>query len=376
MSQSKRSIWLLTSTTLVAITIFPGSQKPYPVVTTVKNGVKTITNPDYPKEGRFVARLTEEMSCGEKATPEEATLGKPIDLKVDDQGQVYAMDWGDMHIKIYDEQGHFLRTVSRSGQGPGEFGLPSRFELMKNGNICILDGGQRRVSFLSNEGQYLSSFNLEGFFRSLAVDGQGRFYLAKWEAAGEPVLSGEFREVPYVTKIFRTDVSGKEFVHLLDMFGETLAMKSVAGGGVVSFGGLHEIVWNVNRRGRLYGGYNETYLLNAYSEDGKVAFAFGRECTLIKNTRYKGQVGQKRMLPAFSRSLIFDDDDNLWIEATTKENTKGYIYDIFSPEGIYLRQVKSEEKVTCIKNGKIYSLLRSEDQYPYIKRFGYSLEQE
>ena len=103
MSQSKGSIWLLALITLVAISIFPGSQKPYPVVTAVKNGVKTITNPDYPRDGRFVARLTEEISCGEKATPEEAVLGKPLDLKVDDQGQVYVIDWGDMHIKIYDE---------------------------------------------------------------------------------------------------------------------------------------------------------------------------------------------------------------------------------------------------------------------------------
>ena len=247
---------------------------------------------------------------------------------------------------------------------------------MKNGNICILDGGQRRVSFLTNEGQYLSSFNLEGFFRSLAVDGQDRLYLAKWEAAGEPELSGEFREIPHVTRIFCTDVSGKELIHLFDMSGETLAMKSVPGGGVISFGGIHTTVWNVNRQGKLYGGYNETYHLNAYSEDGSVAFTFGRECKLIKNARYKGQVGQKKMLPAFARTLIFDDEDNLWIELTTEENAKGYIYDIFSPEGIYLKQVKSDEKVTCIKNGKIYSLLRSEDQSPSVKRFGFSLEPE
>ncbi len=104
--------------------VLSSQQKSYPVVTATKDGVKTITNPDYPRDGRFVAKFTEEMSCGEETKPEMAMLNKPLDLKVDDQDRVYVMDWGDLNIKVYDSQGRFLRTIGRKGQGPGEFDIP------------------------------------------------------------------------------------------------------------------------------------------------------------------------------------------------------------------------------------------------------------
>ena len=106
---------------------------------------------------------------------------------------------------------------------------------MSDGRICLLDGGQPRVSFLSNEGKYISGFPFEGYFRSLAVDGQDRLYLAKWGATGEPKLSTEFREIPYVTSIIRTDVSGKDMVHLADFLGENMVMKAM-GGGTMEWG--------------------------------------------------------------------------------------------------------------------------------------------
>jgi len=141
------------------------------------------------------------------------------------------MDWGDMNIKVYDAEGRFLRTVGRQGQGPGEFGTPSSFELLSGGRICLLDGGQHRVTILTTDGQYLSSFLVEGFHRDVAVDGQDRLYLGKWAAVKQPdQLSGEFQEVPYVTSIFGTDVTGKSIVHLLDLLGESVSMKAWAKG--------------------------------------------------------------------------------------------------------------------------------------------------
>ena len=230
MNRTKSINLLLLGIFLAVSSVFSVSQKIYPVVTVVRDGVKTITNPDYPRDGRFNAKLTEEMSCGEETQPEAAMLNKPLDLKVDDQGRVYVMDWGDMHIKVYDGQGRFLRTISRSGQGPGEFGTPAFFTLLTDGRICILDGGQRRVTFLSNEGRYLSSFPFQGYFRSLAVDAQNRLYLAKWGSVEEPKLSTESREIPYITSLFRTDDSGKDMVHLTDFLGETMVMKAISGG--------------------------------------------------------------------------------------------------------------------------------------------------
>lgn len=357
---------------------FSSPQKTYPVVTETKNGVKTITNPDYPREGRFTARLTVEMSCGQAGATEAGTFNKPIDLRVDDQAFVYVMDWGDGHIKVYDGGGKFVREISQKGQGPGEFEIPALFDLMSGGRVCILDQAQRRIMFLTTEGQYLSMFSLNGFFRSVQVDSKDELYLGKWEAVGEPRLSEEFREVPYLTSILRTDISGKALVHLADFQGEMMYMKAV-GQGVVGGGGLYTILWGLSPSGRIYGGYNEDYRLRACGSDGMLEFSFGRVFKPVKNTRLKGPFAKKKNLPVFGKSnhaIIFDEDENLWIELFQDNEKKGFIYDVFSTAGIYLMQVKIEYRIFQFKKGKAYSLVQPEAGYPSVKRFQIDLVPE
>ncbi len=358
----------------------PGAhpQKSYPVVTEIKNGVKTITNPEYPREGRFTAKLTLEMTCGEEGAVEAATLNKPIDLRIDDQGSVYVMDMGDGHIKVYDGGGKFVRTIGRHGQGPGEFGPLAWFDLMSENRVCILDPNQSRVMFLTNDGKPLSMFALDGYYRGVATDDQDRVYLAKWGAAEEPKLSTEFREVPYLTSIFRTDMTGKDMVHLADLKGESMMMKS-SGGGAVGTMGVYMIVWTVSPSGKLYGGYNEDYSLGAYGVDGRPEFFFGRAFKPVKNTRFKGPLAQKKYLPALgqsNRTLIVDGEGNLWVELYKEDEKKGSLYDVFSPEGVYLKQVKVEQPISQFKKGKVYSLVESEEGYRSVKRFAMDLVPE
>ena len=358
---------------LVPMASLSPQQKPYPAVTEVKDGVKTITNPDFPRDGRFIAKLTEEMSCGGEGSPEAALLNKPLQLNVDAQGNVYVMDYGDVNIKVYDGQGKFLRAIGRQGQGPGEFGGIAEFNLMTGGKIGILDSSQSRVIIMTIDGRYVSGFPLEGFFSTLVIDGRDRLFLAKRAAVKEPdKLSTDFQEIPYVTSIFRTDLAGKAMAHLVDLLGESMVMKASGGGGVVGMGGLYAIVWNINHEGKLYGGFNLDYTLGVYGEDGKKEFAFGREFTPVKNVRFKGMVGQKKTMPAF-HNIIIDENGNLWIELFQAENAKGVLYDVFSPDGTYSKQVSIEHRIGAFKNGKIYSILRPEEGYASIKRYSMEL---
>ena len=363
----KRWGWILL-VVLVPMTILVVGQTSYPVKTEVKDGVKTITNPDFPRDGRYVAKLTEELSCGEEAGPEAGLLNKPLRLDVDDQGNIYVMDYGDVNIKVYDAKGRYLRAIGRSGQGPGEFGGMVMFNLMTDNRICVLDFMQNRVIIMGTDGRLVSGFPLKEFYATLAVDGRDRIFLGTHAAVKEiDKLSSDFQEIPYVTGIFRTDATGKEITHLTDLLGESMVMKA-SGGGVVSMGGLYAIVWAVRSDGRLYGGYNLDYSIGAFGEDGKKELAFGRDFTPVKNPRYKGMIGQKKSMPSY-RSIVIDEGKNLWVELYQGEEAKGTLYDIFSPEGLYLKQVSVEQRINVFKNGKVYSLLRPEEGYPSIKRY-------
>lgn len=158
-------------------------------------------------------------------------------------------------------------------------------------------------------------------------------------------------------------------VHLTDFLGEFQVMKGMSGGGIVGGGGLYSIIWGVNHKGMIYGGFNETYRLGAYGPDGKIEFTFGREFKPLKNSRYKGLPGQKKTMPALTEKIVFDEMENLWLELYKDDTIKYFTYDIFSPEGIYLKQVRADQRICQFKNGRVYSIVRPEEGYPSIKRF-------
>jgi hypothetical protein len=65
----------------------------------------------------------------------------------------------------------------------------------------------------------------------------------------------------------------------------------------------------------------------------------------------------------------FDEAGNLWVELYKEDTTKEFTYDVFSPEGIFLKQVRIDQRIFEFENGRVYSIVRPEDGYPSIKRF-------
>ena len=278
---------------LVPISALSADQKPYPAVTEVKDGVKTITNPGFPRDGRFVANLTEEMSCGSEGGPPEALLNKPVLFDIDDQGNVYVMDIGDVSIKAYNNRGRFIRTIGRPGQGPGEFGgIMAYLRSMTRGRLCILDFFQRRVMIMRSDGRYLSGFSVKGNYSGVEVDAKDRIFLSNREHMVDvDKLTTSPQEVPYLTRIYRMDSSGGQLMPLTQFSGETWAMDR-SGEQIGSVGGAFIIVWNISRGGTLFGGFTGEFSLGVFGEDGKKEFVFGRQYNALKDTSYRGKVGQ------------------------------------------------------------------------------------
>ena len=344
-------------------------QKTYPLSIETKDGVKTVVNPEYPRDGRFIAKLTEEMSCGDEGESPDALLNRPALFDVDVRGQIYAMDMGDICIKVYNNQGQFIRAVGRPGQGPGEFGGPLVFlSMMAEGKLCVLDIFQRRVMMMTAEGRYLSGFLVKGDYSGVAVDHKDRIYLSRRESTVDnSKLTSETREIAFLTIIYRVDSPGHEPVLLTELPGESWAMTH-HGATIGAVGGAFIIVWNISREGRLYGGYNGEYRLSAFGGDGTKELVFGRRHESIMDKGFQGKVGQKKTKPVFS-AIVMDETDNLWLELYQDDVAKGYLYDVFSPEGIYHKQVEISARIGKLKNGRVYGLVRSEEGYPSIRRY-------
>jgi hypothetical protein len=346
----------------------------YPVSIETTEGVKTVMNPEFPKEGVVRYELQEELTIGGESGGTESVLNRPLDLKLDSQGNIYVMDWGDVEIKVFAPDGRMLRTIGKKGQGPGEFDVPASFVISADDKIFLLSGRQYQISVLDNIGTYISGFKVEGFCMALGVDKNHRIYYSQL-LTPEPTITEEYQRTENRMALFWADMEGKDRIKLgeyLDMIQLRKMVKVKEGVSSQSFTSreAYKTCWLVGPDDRVYLGYNKDYLLDVYDPDWKRLFRFGRKFTPIRHPEYKPDSAHPEYYPAFSDwRKFFDEKGNLWLEQYVEEGVKDHAFDVFSPEGIYLKQVRVPQTLFLVRGDQAYSLIRTEEEYYVLKRF-------
>jgi hypothetical protein len=346
----------------------------YPVKIETVEGVKTVLNPAFPKDGVIRYSLQDDLTLGGEGGGAESVLNRPQDLKVDSQGNIYVMDWGDVDIKVFSPDGRLVRKIGKKGQGPGEFDVPANFVLSPDGRIFLLSGRQYQISILGDTGTYLSSFKVDGFCQGLAVDGQNRVYYSRL-LFPEPSGGAAFQMIQNRMALFRTDEKGQGRSDLGEYLDVTMLMKvqRVGEGGTVTSvtsPESYKTSWLVGPDDRVYLGYNKDYRLDVRDPNWKLLFRFGREFTPIRNPEYKPDGADPEFYPAFSDWLkFFDDKGNLWLEQYVEEGVKDHVFDVFSPDGVYLKQIRVPQALCLVRGDKAYSIIRTEDELLVVKRF-------
>jgi hypothetical protein len=370
----KAAVLLVLLPVIAVMPVCKGRKGPaeaaYPVKTETAGGVKTVLNPAFPKEGVFRYTLLDELTIGGEAGGTEAVLNRPIDLRVDGQGNIFVLDWGDVQFKVFAPDGRLLRAFGKEGQGPGDFAIPAYFELAADGRIFLLSARQHQMVLLDGAGKYLSSFRLDGFCHKLGVDRHNRIYysqlLTPEEGGGE-----EFKLMQNRMVLFKSDELGNEKSRLGEYLDVTM-LRKIQGQMISSMTSRESYTtsWLVGPDDRVYIGFNKDYRLDVYDADWKLLFRFGREFTPVKHPAYKPDGPHPEFYPAFSDwRKFFDGDGNLWLEQYVEESVKDKVYDVFSPEGIYLRQVRVPQTLYLVRGDLAYSIIRQEDEFLVVKRF-------
>ena len=351
----------------------------YPATVEDVEGVRTVLNPDFPKNGRIRYTLNEELIIGEEDELEGGVLNRPQSLDVDPDGNIYVMDWGDVEIKVFSPEGTLIRTIGRKGQGPGEFEMGARFKISEDNKIFILSSRQYRVSVLDIIGEYITGFIVDAFAPGIDIDSLNRVYYSEM-LPSDYTLTEDYQKVESSFDLYRREADGKNKIKLgefRDKVSMKRAIKTASGTGIS--GGMsraaYTTCWLVGPQDRVYIGYNKDYKIDVYDPDWNLVFRFGRTFTQIKNPLYKPELGHPEFYPAFSEwHMFFDDEDNLWLEQYIPEDVEEHAYDVFSPDGLYLKQIWVPETLNLVREGKAYSILRTEEEYLVVKRFGLSEE--
>jgi hypothetical protein len=336
----------------------------YPIKVEMENNVKIISNPDYPRDGKFNHELIEELSIGLEDGDENYILNRPHAINVDINGTIYILDWGDINIKVYDKHGKFLRTIGRKGMGPGEINQPPLyFDLSFDGKIYIADSRNKRVAIFDTSGSHISGFSIyDGLLSNIKIFNNDTIFISK------RFYEDEIRKL----SIYKYNLDGKELLNygLFKLHQPIIIKRDEKSSSSVSSPYAPNTVWTVSSDGFLYTGYGEPYQIKVFDLDGKIMHKFGREHNPVPITYKRDRLeGLPTHKSAFTRYWTFDQDGNLWIEIYTDDEIKDHVYDIFSPDGIYLKQITLKHRIYEMKDDYIYSIVRNDDDVPMVKRF-------
>jgi len=128
---------------------------------------------------------------GVRGNPPEA-LTDPTDLVTDPaNGDVYVAESHTAvtdpnlvgRISVFDKNGKFLRTVGKTGTGPGEFRTPHAIEFDSRGRLVIADRHNHRIQILTKEGTFIGEYAEFGRTSGLAIDGNDVIYTADSESS-------------------------------------------------------------------------------------------------------------------------------------------------------------------------------------------------
>ena len=145
----------------------------------VRDGVLYVKNPDkglWDDSHKMV--LTEMTSIGVEDGNEDYILASIHDLQVDEEGNIYICDFLDNCVKVYDQNGKFLRRIGNKGQGPGELFGPGKIAISPNNKIYIIESGNMRISLFNLYGDFISSFYFSGTPFDMICDPSGNLIIS------------------------------------------------------------------------------------------------------------------------------------------------------------------------------------------------------
>ena len=85
-------------------------------------------------------------------------------------------------ISVFDKNGKFLRTIGKTGTGPGEFRTPHAMVWDSQGRLIVADRHNHRIQMLTKEGKFIREYPEFSRVSGLAIDRSDTIYAADSES--------------------------------------------------------------------------------------------------------------------------------------------------------------------------------------------------
>ncbi len=129
----------------------------------------------------MVRQVVEELRI-QPSADDTSSFTEVFGFEVGDDGRVYVFDAPSRRIFVFAPDGALQRVVGRKGAGPGEYNSDNGMVQLKDGRLALLDAQNARLSFLSRDGDFLTSWIVPAGFSTndgVRTDSTGAVYLVR-----------------------------------------------------------------------------------------------------------------------------------------------------------------------------------------------------
>ena len=310
----------------------------------------------------------------------ESTLDFERVIDFDKNNNIYILDGFESTISIFNENGEFVKTFGRAGQGPDEFIRPYALVIRKDKMYVFQGWFQYKI--VSLEGEFVSAGRIQ-------IENPLKYKIIRDDFY---VFRGKTDQTFTKLEFILLKIEGDDFTKSTELFKYEYPP---------GFAGLsHELVWNwllISDSGEFYFPEDNLskYSIIKYDKEGRPELIFNRKYSKQEYSKeakdrfyslYERQIKKGDMelpqSPPVVRKIFQDNKRNIWvISGETYEDNLNPDYentiDIFNEKGEWLYSFKSQYlSGNCLYNdGRIYRVspinLDTFDQYIEVYKIKY-----
>lgn len=331
-----------------------------------ENGVKVVKNPAEPVHGEIIFDLEKDLSIGNDSD-ENYMFFRTGGIATDSQGNIYVVDGGNHRIQKFRNDGQYLQTIGRKGQGPGEFESPYDVWLDAEENIYVSEG--MKIQIFNKDGEFIRSVKLLNFITEFGITDEGNILACAFGRSEE----GQTRELVCINSEGKSEV----------IVSFPSPMRIVRRGNN-AFGLTHDytpdlVFCPVDEKSGIYG-HSSEYRLFVFKSSGEVAYIIEKDeppytisqkekdkivNDIIDSQQERGTPWPKGVVeeganfvkyrPFYNR-ILKDDEGNIYVRKLKSVFDERQIdeFDIFNKDGHYLYKTKLPFTPHLIKGGYIY----------------------
>jgi hypothetical protein len=333
------------------------------------DGVTVIKNPKEPMYEEDVFQLEQELRIGKSQGKKEYMFSQIRDMAVYKE-RIYVLDSKEAHIKVFDKDGEYLRTIARKGQGPGELEWPMQIQITSHQEIMVHDLSVLSLSFFSLSGEFLRKMPLSKMPMPalLIMDSNsdliGQFTIMEQRPKGALIKFTSNKEKAFT--LAEVDPYQTDAYNLIK---PTLPFDVSKEDNIIWAVSTRYEIRITNPEGNLLKKITKDYIPVKITEEDK------KEIYLKIFKRETIPPGKKAELPKYFHpigNIHIDDEGRIYVRTPQKSKNGFYYYDVFDSEGKYMAKVTLKaipETPLVWENNKMYAIEEDEDGYQYIKRY-------